>query len=58
LSEVTVENYPIKRPAIAIQELLAAANSWSLACAQQVNYLRDARKDCAMIDLFSHGFLP
>jgi hypothetical protein len=36
----------------------AAANSWSLACAQQVNYLRDARKDCAMIDLFSHGFLP
>jgi hypothetical protein len=28
------------------------------ACAQQVNYLLDARKDCAMIDLFSHGFLP
>jgi hypothetical protein len=55
---VTVEDYPIKRPAIAIQELLAAANSWSLACAQQVNYLRDARKDCAMIDLFGHGFLP
>jgi hypothetical protein len=26
-----------------------------VACAQQVNYLLDARKDCAMIDLFSHG---
>ena len=29
-----------------------------VACAQQVNYLRDARKDCAMINLFRHGFLP
>jgi hypothetical protein len=24
-----------------------------VACAQQVNYLLDARKDCAVIDLFS-----
>jgi hypothetical protein len=26
-----------------------------MACAQQVNYLLNARKGCAMIDLFSHG---
>jgi hypothetical protein len=29
-----------------------------LACAQQVNYLLDARKDCAVIDQFSHGSAP
>jgi hypothetical protein len=26
-----------------------------VACAQQVNYLLDARKDCEVIDHFSHG---
>jgi hypothetical protein len=77
-------DYPIKRLAIAIQELEGVAHFAGVlpaalrhaseiaqralgafliefpsvahvACAQQVKYLLDARKDCVVIDRFSHG---